>query len=82
MAPFLFTGLVLLGVSAPSPFDGFWFQISLMIKLCIIAGGTVGGFVGYIVPSSWGIMWAFFISSIGSLVGVYYGWKLGRHLDR
>jgi hypothetical protein len=53
-----------------------------MTKLCIFVGMTVGGFAGYIVPSSWGIMWAFFISGIGSVVGVYYGWKVGRHLER
>jgi hypothetical protein len=58
------------------------FQFSAMTKLCILVGMTVGGFVGYIVPSSWGIMWAFFISGIGSLFGVYFGWKVGRHLDR
>ena len=53
-----------------------------MTKLCILVGMTVGGFVGYIVPSSWGIMWAFFISGIGSIVGVYLGWKFARYLER
>jgi len=53
-----------------------------MTKLCIGVGMFIGGLVGYIVPSSWGIMWAFIISGIGSIFGVYYGWKLGRHLDR
>jgi membrane protein YqaA with SNARE-associated domain len=60
----------------------FLLRFSAMTKLCIFVGMTVGSFVGYIVPSSWGIMWAFFISGIGSIVGVYYGWKIGRHFDR
>jgi hypothetical protein len=65
-----------------SPFGAFFVLVSAMTKLCIFVGMTVGGFVGYAVPASWGIMWAFFISGIGSIFGVYYGWKLGRHLDR
>ncbi len=53
-----------------------------MTKLCIFVGMTAGGCVGYFVPASWGLMWAFFISGIGSIVGVYLGWKLARHLER
>jgi hypothetical protein len=53
-----------------------------MTKLFIFVGMTVGGCVGYFVPASWGILWAFFVSGIGSIVGIYLGWKLARHLER
>jgi hypothetical protein len=53
-----------------------------MTKLLIFVGMTVGGCIGYFVPASWGIMGAFFISGIGSIVGVYYGWKLAQYLER
>jgi hypothetical protein len=66
----------------PSPSGAFFVLVFAMTKLCIFFGMTIGGFVGYIVPSSWGIMWAFFISGIGSIVGVYYGWKLAQYLER
>ncbi len=55
-----------------------------MTKLLIFVGMFVGGLVvGYIVPSSWGIMWAFFISGLrqpGPVV--YLGWKFARYLER
>jgi hypothetical protein len=53
-----------------------------MTKLCIFAGMTIGGFVGYLVPPSLGLFWAFFVSGIGSIVGVYLGWKLALYLER
>jgi uncharacterized membrane protein YfcA len=58
------------------------FQFSAMTKLCIFAGMTIGGFVGYLVPPSLGLFWAFFVSGIGSIVGVYLGWKLALYLER
>lgn len=27
-----------------------------------------------------GFVWAFFISGAGAMLGVYVGWKIGRHL--
>jgi dipeptide/tripeptide permease len=53
-----------------------------MTKLCIFVGMFVGSCVGGLIADPLGFWWAFFASGVGSLVGVYYGWKLGRHLDR
>jgi hypothetical protein len=60
----------------------FLFQFSAMTKLCIFVGMFVGSCVGGLIADPLGFWWAFFASGVGSLVGVYYGWKLGRHLDR
>jgi hypothetical protein len=54
-----------------------------MIKLCIFVGTTVGGYAAWALGEGLGLGfgWAFVLSSIGSIVGVYAGWKLARKLD-
>jgi hypothetical protein len=54
-----------------------------MTKLCIFVGTTLGGYAGWAVGDGLGLGfgWAFVLSSIGSIVGVYAGWKLARKLD-
>jgi hypothetical protein len=54
-----------------------------MIKLCIFGGTTIGGYLGWALGDSLGLglVWAFVLSGIGSIAGVYYGWKLGRKLE-
>jgi len=53
-----------------------------MMKLCIFAGTTIGGYVGWFLGDRFGFGVAFVLSSVGSLVGVYAGWKLGMHFNR
>lgn len=48
------------------------------MKLCIFVGMTVGGYAGWWLGEFVGIMTAFIVSSLGSLVGVYAGWLLAR----
>ena len=52
-----------------------------MMKLCIFAGTTVGGILGSVVAGAFGMdtfsLGSFFLSGIGSIVGVYAGWKVG-----
>lgn len=51
----------------------------LIVKFCIFIGVNVGGAIGWSLGERFGIMTAFLISSIGSIAGVFAGWKLARH---
>lgn len=53
-----------------------------MLKLAIFVGTTLGSYVGWWAGDAlgFGFGWAFFLSGIGSMVGVYAGWKIGRKL--
>ncbi|MDB6156155.1 MAG: hypothetical protein JWL90_4608 [Chthoniobacteraceae bacterium] len=48
------------------------------MKLCIFIGLNVGGAVGWWAGEYFGLMQAFIGSSIGSLLGVYGGWRFAR----
>ncbi len=54
-----------------------------MTRLCIFVGTTLGGYAGWALPDWFGASfgWCFVVSSIGSLVGVWAGWKLARKLE-
>ena len=49
-----------------------------MKKLLIFAGMTAGGWAGWALAERFGIMTAFLVSSLGSLVGVIVAWRIGR----
>jgi hypothetical protein len=51
-------------------------------KLCIFGGSLVGGYVAGYMVSSYGMMTEVIVSGIGSMVGVYLGWKLARRIER
>ncbi len=53
-----------------------------MNKLCILVVSTVGGYVGWAIPDylGWGFGWSFVISGVGSIVGVWAGWRLAQKL--
>ena len=53
-----------------------------MNKLCIFAGTMVGGYLGGYLVHSLGLMTEIIVSGIGSIVGVYFGWKLAQRIDR
>jgi hypothetical protein len=52
-----------------------------MVKLCIFVGTTVGGTAfGYAADLlGCSFLWSFIFSGIGSVVGVYAGWKVAQH---
>ncbi len=50
-------------------------------KLCIFVGVAVGSTAGWMLGDRWGLGTAFVLSSLGSLAGVYAGWKLARALE-
>jgi hypothetical protein len=47
-----------------------------MNKLCIFVGLTLFSWIGWWLGAKYGIMTAFVLSSMGSLLGVYAGWKV------
>jgi hypothetical protein len=49
-------------------------------RLCILVGTTLGGYAGWALPDylGWGLGWCFAASSIGSLAGVWAGWKIAQ----
>ncbi len=48
------------------------------MKLCIFVGLNVGGYVGWVLGEYIGTMTAYFVSGLGSVVGIYAGWKVAR----
>ncbi len=67
---------------------GFGYGVSLahldrygrfsMHRLLMFSGTTIGGLLGWWMASSGGIVLAFFVSSVGSVLGLYLGWRIGR----
>ena len=51
-------------------------------KLCILVGTTVVGYAGGFLCSGLGLMAEIIGSGIGSIIGVYLGWKLAQRIDR
>jgi len=49
-----------------------------MTKLFCWIGVFIGGWIGWWLGAFLGFGWAFFISSMGSLAGVFVGWKIAR----
>jgi hypothetical protein len=52
-----------------------------MEKICIFAGTLVGGYAFWYLGDALGFsfMASFVLSGVGSVVGVYAGWKLAQH---
>ena len=48
------------------------------MKLCIFIGVNVGGMIGWWLGEHVGIMTAFLVSGVGSVLGVYGGWRVAR----
>jgi hypothetical protein len=55
-----------------------------MMKLCIFVGMTVGSIAGSMLGGAlgWGMfdLGSFALSGVGSIVGVFVGWKVARKL--
>jgi hypothetical protein len=50
-----------------------------MNRLCIFMGMVVFGWIGWWIGSKiGGIMNALWISTFGSIIGVYVGWRINR----
>jgi hypothetical protein len=55
-----------------------------MIKLCIFAGTTLGGYAGWALGDLLGCNFfaSFLLSGAGSVLGVYLGWKLAQKIGQ
>lgn len=49
-----------------------------MARLLILIGLTIGGWLGWWLGAKLGLTTAFILSSIGSIGGVYLGWRINR----
>ena len=56
-----------------------------MTKLCIFVGTAVGGIVGSLIAGAFDMdtfsIGSFVLSGVGSMVGVYAGWKVAQKLN-
>jgi hypothetical protein len=54
-------------------------------KLCIFAGTTLFGILGGVLADALGMelfsLGSFLLSGLGSIVGVYVGWKVAQRLN-
>jgi hypothetical protein len=51
-----------------------------MTKLFIFVGISLGGWIGWWIGDHIGIWTAFLMSSAGSMIGLYLGWRIARDL--
>jgi len=49
-----------------------------MSKLCIFIGMTVLGWLGWWLGAYFGFIAGFALSGIGSIAGIYAGWRIAR----
>ena len=49
-----------------------------MNKLCIFIGVTILGGIGWWIGSKFGFMTGYVLSGVGSVLGVYIGWRINR----
>ena len=49
-----------------------------MQKICIFVGLMVFSSIGWWLGAYFGIVMAFILSGIGSILGVYVGWRINR----
>ena len=71
------------GATLEIALSGVFRNASSMNKLCIFVGTTAGGIIGGLIcPPSLGLVTQFVVSGIGSVVGVYVGWKVAQRIDR
>jgi uncharacterized membrane protein YfcA len=57
-------------------------QVSAVTKLCIFVGTTVVGYGAGFLVIEFGIMTQVIVSGIGSIVGVYLGWRVGQRIEK
>ena len=49
------------------------------MKILPMLCSAILSYVGWYLGDPFGFGWAFFISSVTALIGVYVGWKIARH---
>ena len=68
-----------------SGFRGAGRYFSCVTKLCIFVGTNVGGIAGSMLAGAFDMgpfsLVGFLLSGVGSIVGVYAGWKVAQKLN-
>ncbi len=58
-------------------------MLPVVNKLCIFAGTTIFGTLGGMLATLFGMevfsLGSFILSGVGSVLGVYLGWKVAQH---
>jgi membrane protein YqaA with SNARE-associated domain len=49
-----------------------------MRRFLVLLGSCLGGWAGWWLGARAGLVTAFFVSTIGTGLGVYLGWRIGR----
>jgi hypothetical protein len=62
------------------PASGTFRAPLLSVKLIIFISLNVFGAIGWSLGEPYGVMTAFLLSGVGSVAGVYLGWRLARRL--
>ncbi|HZZ20508.1 MAG TPA: hypothetical protein VFE25_14115, partial [Opitutaceae bacterium] len=57
-------------------------QAPCVNKLCIFVGTTVCGYAAGFLVSGFGLMTEIIVSGIGSLFGVWLGWKVAQRIEK
>jgi hypothetical protein len=60
-----------------------WSQPSRVTRLCIFIGTIIGGYVGWYLGELCGFDFAgaFLVSGIGSIAGIFAGWKVAQKFE-
>ncbi|WP_156469157.1 hypothetical protein [Cephaloticoccus primus] len=53
-----------------------------MHRLYILFGMFIGSYLGWYLGGHWGWWGSFILSGLGSIGGVFAGWKIGQRIDR
>jgi hypothetical protein len=65
-----------------SPFATGGDSLGPVNKMCIMVGTTVCGYGFGYLASPFGMMTEIVVSGIGSIIGVYLGWKVAQRIER
>ncbi|HTU00228.1 MAG TPA: hypothetical protein VMG58_00380 [Candidatus Sulfotelmatobacter sp.] len=52
-----------------------------MTRLLTFSGALLGGYAGWYLGDGFGTAAAFIASGVGSVAGVYLGWRLARKIE-
>lgn len=63
-------------------FRGAGRQAPGVTKFCILLGSTAVSFLFSFLVSPWGMMAEIIAGAVGSLVGVWVGWKVAQKIDQ
>ena len=66
------------GASSPSERQAGVLPFTSMNKLLILIGMTLFSWLGWWAGEPFGFLTGFLLSGLGSLIGVYVGWRINR----